>query len=380
MRTALTATLLAALSLASQACSGEIGSPVEPAPPPQDGKTVPAAEGAPDRSTPASSRTTAALEAGIAMLEKRLASLPADSADRVTLARELAEQNAGLEIAAFREKVQAKLAGDLHRESDAGAVMIGARAAAMKYYDSIIRDYPSYPQIDEVFYYLAYEYEQADDLPHARMAYHDLIQRRPDSKYVPNAYLAFGEQFFAEVGRDPSKLELAKAAYAKVLEYPPPGNQVYGYACYKLAYIYWNMGELDRALDAFKKTIAFGLSYPEVPNAVKVAERARRDVVPVYANAGRPKDAYGFFRTLDDKSGRRTFEMMAALGQTYLETGHNAEALALYEDLLGRAPDSEVSVALGKLVSAANASGDTATADRARALLTARSSRARTLN
>jgi predicted Zn-dependent protease len=72
--------------------------------------------------------------------------------------------------------------------------------------------------------------------------------------------------------------------------------------------------------------------------------------------------------------------MMAALGQTYLETGHNAEALALYEDLLGRAPDSEVSVALGKLVSAANASGDTATADRARALLTARSSRARTLN
>ena len=109
-----------------------------------------------------------------------------------------------------------------------------------------------------MLYYLAYEYEQAQDLENARKVYYELIQKAPQSKYIPNAYLAFGELFFNEAQGDPSKWELAAQAYQEVIKYPPPNNKVFGYAHYKLAYVYWNKGEFPRALDEFKKTIDYG--------------------------------------------------------------------------------------------------------------------------
>ena len=84
--------------------------------------------------------------------------------------------------------------------------------------------------MDEVLYYLAYEYEQAKDLQNARKATTNLIEKAPQSPYIPNAYLAFGELFFQEAQGDPSKFDLAAAAYKEVIKYPPPKNKVYGYS------------------------------------------------------------------------------------------------------------------------------------------------------
>ena len=42
--------------------------------------------------------------------------------------------------------------------------------------------------------------------------------------------MAFGELFFQEAQGDPSKWDLAAAAYKEVIKYPPPTNKVYGYA------------------------------------------------------------------------------------------------------------------------------------------------------
>ena len=53
-------------------------------------------------------------------------------------------------------------------------------------------------------------------------------------------------------------------------------------------YVFWNKGEFDKALNEFKKTIEFGVSYAQLPNAAQLADSARRDVIPVYALAGDP--------------------------------------------------------------------------------------------
>ena len=100
---------------------------------------------------------------------------------------------------------------------------------------------------------------------------------------MPNAYLAFGEMFFSEAAGDPSKWELARQAYQKVIAYPPPQNEVYGYAWYKLAYVFWNDDDLPKALAAFKKTIDYAAAFPDHPNAAKLAESARRDSLAVFA-------------------------------------------------------------------------------------------------
>ena len=50
-------------------------------------------------------------------------------------------------------------------------------------------------------------------------------------------------------------------AYAEVIKYPAPANKALGYAWYKTAFVFWNKGELDKALNAFKKTVEFGVTH-----------------------------------------------------------------------------------------------------------------------
>lgn len=272
--------------------------------------------------------------------------------DRPQLARRLAEAYVELEAAAFRDKTEAEIKRDGFKKSNpqaagqqqtqanqADGVMKAARKKAVQYYKVVVDEYPTYGQLDEVLYYLAYEYEQASDLKNARAVYYDLINKRPNSKYIPNAYLAFGELFFNEAQGDPSKWDLAAQAYSEVIKYPPPNNKVFGYAWYKLAYVFWNKGELEKALNAFKKTIEFGVAHAQLPGAGKLADSARRDLIPVYAIKGDPAQAYNFLHNVSgDAAGSndKTFKMMDDLGNNYLDTGHYPEAITLYRDLMVR--------------------------------------------
>ncbi|MCL2776950.1 MAG: tetratricopeptide repeat protein [Polyangiaceae bacterium] len=305
-----------------------------------------------ERKSRLQARQRALLVTEIQQTESLFRATRANSPDRPQLARRLAEQYVELESAAFRDKTEAEIkrddakkrnpqqAGQLQTNANqAEAVMKAARRKAIDFYTIIIKDYPNYPNLDEVLYYLAYEYEQANDLKNARTAYYDLIKKRPDSKYIPHAYLAFGELFFNEAQGDPSKWDYAAQAYSEVIKYPPPNNRVYGYAWYKLAYVYWNKNELEKALNAFKKTIEFGSTFTQLPGAAKLADAARRDIIPVYAVKGDPAQAYSFMRSVSGDpagSNEKTFKMMDELGTNYLDTGHYPEAIVLYRDLIAR--------------------------------------------
>ncbi len=295
----------------------------------------------------------------ISGLENLFNTTPANAPDRVQLARRLAEDYVELESAAFREKTQAEIDRDNLKKTNPSAagqkqaiataannIMLRARAKVVDNYQLIINQYPNYGLLDEVLYYLAYEYEQSNDLTNARRVYYDLIKKKPDSKYIPNAYLAFGELFFNEAQGDPSKWDFAAQAYTEVIKFPPEKSKVYGYAWYKLAYVFWNKGEIDKALNAFKKTIDFGTNFTQYPGASKLADSARRDVIPVYALKGDPSAAYNFFRNISgDSQGSndKTFHMMDDLGQNYLDTGHYPESISLYRDLMVRDRNSEKS-------------------------------------
>jgi len=57
-------------------------------------------------------------------------------------------------------------------------VLLLARQNSIKYYGFIKEQYASYPKLDEVLYYLAYEYEQAQDIPNALKVYTSSSRRR----------------------------------------------------------------------------------------------------------------------------------------------------------------------------------------------------------
>ncbi len=298
------------------------------------------------------------------------------SPDRAQLVRRLAEAYVELESAASRDKIKADIDADDAKKAknrgkynqatkeaaSASQIVKRARANAIKYYNRMRKDYPDYSKIDEILYYLAYEYEQNRDLDRAREVYLELIERAPDSQYIPNAYLAFGELFFVEAMADPSKWALAEQAYRQVVKYPPPRNKVYGYALYKLGYVAWNSGEYAQAIQAFKDVIEYANKFEEMPSAKLIRKSARRDLIPVYAVAGKPSRAYKFFRPLsgDERGSQdRTLEMMRDLGLSYYDTGHYAEAIELYRDLMARDKGDqfcEYQVFISQAVQAINAS------------------------
>ena len=305
-----------------------------------------------DRKIRLEARQRALLAVEVQRIESLFAGTRRNAPDRHPIARRLADGYVELESAAFRDKTESEIRRDGLRSknpaaagteqtqaNEADRVMKGARRRAIELYTLIATDYPTHPLLDEVLYYLAYEYEQAGDAKNARVVYYELIQKAPTSKYVPNAYLAFGELFYNEAQGDPSKWDLAAQAYSEVVKYPPPGNKAYGYAWYKMAYVFWNKGELDRSLSAFKRTIDFGVGNPTLPGAAKLAESARRDLIPVYALKGDPEKAYAFMRGMSgDPAGSndKTFRMLDDLGNSYIDTGHYPEGIVVYRDLIAR--------------------------------------------
>jgi TolA-binding protein len=294
-------------------------------------------------------------------LESLLESTPATAPDRAPLLRRLADSYVELESSAFRKKIESRgRADEIRRESPTAAaaartegdrsekIEISARQAAVKYYERLRADDPRWCQstgpkssgcLDEVLYNLAYEYEQDQKLDQARKVYLGLVADWPQSRYIPNAYLAFGELFFTEAQGDPTRWALAEQSYKEVARYPAPENTVLGYAHYKLAYVYWNKGDFLQALSELKKTIDFGAQFPQLASSKGLAASARRDLLPVYALAGDPKKAHDFLKPLSGDVGAdssSTFKLMGELGQAYLDTGHFKEGIDLYRDLAGR--------------------------------------------
>src|SRR5688572_30139139 len=286
-------------------------------------------------------------------LERLYKTTPRRAPDRAQLVRRLAEGYVELESAATRDKIKADIDADEAKQAKqktkydqarkealaAQQIVTKSRENAIKYYTRMKKDYPDYSKIDEILYYLAYEYEQNKDLDRARNVYLELIEKAPNSPYVPNAYLAFGELFFVEAMGDPSKWSLAESAYKEVIKYKPPQNKVYGYALYKLGYVYWNSGEYAQAIQEFKNVIEYANKFEDMPSAKLIRKSARRDIIPVYAVAGKPSKAYNFFRPLSGDTGgsqEQTIQMMRDLGVSYYDTGHYEEAITLYRDLMAR--------------------------------------------
>ena len=78
----------------------------------------------------------------------------------------------------------------------------------------------------------------------ARKYFKRLIKDYPKSRFIPYAFLSFGEYFFEQ-----KELEDALKFYDKVMQFPE--SPVYGYAKYKEGWVYYNLGDFKQALATF---------------------------------------------------------------------------------------------------------------------------------
>jgi TolA-binding protein len=168
-------------------------------------------------------------------LERKLGGIPETAPERPAIHLHLAEAYAELAFSA------------------SGPDAANARKDALRHYAAIAKDHPRSSQVDEALYYLGLTYEQNGDLMNARRAYYDVVAKTPQSKFIPFAYFAFGEMFFAEAVTDPSKNELALQAYQEVLKWDPAENPLFPEALLRIGETALRMKDGSKAREMFGK-------------------------------------------------------------------------------------------------------------------------------
>jgi tetratricopeptide (TPR) repeat protein len=113
------------------------------------------------------------LVAEIQALERLFAATSKTAPDRAFVLRRLAENYVELGYAAQR-----------FNDSTGPKVVVAARKKAIEHYRRLRSEYPTFEKLDEVLYYLGYEYERGGDLANARAMYRQLVSEFPSSAYV----------------------------------------------------------------------------------------------------------------------------------------------------------------------------------------------------
>ncbi|RYG15730.1 tetratricopeptide repeat protein, partial [bacterium] len=106
---------------------------------------------------------------------------------------------------------------------------------AVKTYNALTKNdaFRNYPKMDMALFYYGYTLQGGKYLKEARAVYDQLLKNYPQSKYVPEAHLAFADYHF-----ESGQLAEAEARYKMVLKFPK--SSAYWYAMYKMGWIHLN--------------------------------------------------------------------------------------------------------------------------------------------
>jgi tetratricopeptide (TPR) repeat protein len=160
-----------------------------------------------------------------------------------------------------------------------------------------------WPRLDEAEFMLADRLTRIGKEEAARKYFKKLLVERPSSKFVPHAFLSFGEYYFAK-----NDLENALKFYDKVLTFP--NSEVADYARYKSAWCYFNQSDYKQALAEFTEISLHGRDE-------KLVREARKDLVRTYVHVGDRFKAREFFAKVapPDEAERMATQLDQLLGQ-----------------------------------------------------------------
>jgi tetratricopeptide (TPR) repeat protein len=146
----------------------------------------------------------------------------------------------------------------LRREQSAAeSAAATSREGAIRAWARLLQDHPTFARADEVLYSLGAALEELEQHERARQVYLRLVREHPQSRFVPYAWLAFGEHYFAL-----GDMDAAQPFYERVLETPAEQNPLYGFALYKLAWVHYNREDFRASLEQFARVLRFAQEHP----------------------------------------------------------------------------------------------------------------------
>lgn len=206
------------------------------------------------------------------------------------------------------------------------------REESVEIYVDIIRNYPNFKDLDQVYYYLGANLMEVGKRDEALDIFRRLIADYPKSKFVPNVLLAFGDYYF-----DKDDMQSALKAYKRVRKYPK--SSVHGYARYKEAWCHFNLEGKEKALDTFLETLQIAKQNPKVSTSSGLVRQTRKDIVLTYSFFGAPDKAIAFFRKISDEKDE-WLGMSERLAILYADKGNPTDSTRLFRELIRLNKDS----------------------------------------
>ncbi len=278
-------------------------------------------------------------EAAIARFEEFIARYPDDptfSPDAMFRLAELYYEKANDDF---------ELATEVHREEAKRAVAEGrdpppepmkSYARSIELYQALITGFPTYKWADGTYYLLAYCLAEMGQGTEAQATYQVLIDRYPQSPFVPEAWVRLGDWHFDAVEAD--SLKLAAEAFTRMYDFPQ--HSLFARAIYKLGWTYYRMDDFEHAVGAFTRLLDH---YVEA--ARKTGGKPNGDVWPEaiqYTAISFADETWGgvdrakAFFAAAPKSYEA--EVFARLGDVYFEETKYGRAVEAYKQVLTLAP------------------------------------------
>jgi tetratricopeptide (TPR) repeat protein len=184
-------------------------------------------------------------------------------------------------------------------------------------------------KLDQVYYFLGYNYSQYGDTKKSAKYYKKLATDYPNSQYAVEGYRAIGEEAFAR-----GDYSEAQSSFEQALrKTKEPSQQARLY--HKLAWCYYRQKRTNDAIESMKKGIA--LAQGDQEKFLNIREEGLRDLAIYYAESGRVDEAIDYFKRNaggGEKGEEKLIKVLEKLGKEYERTGQTDKAKQVYDVLL----------------------------------------------
>lgn len=195
----------------------------------------------------------------------------------------------------------------------------------MAIYKNILRENPKFDRVDEILFLAGYRGRETKD-PHYVDYLRALIKNYPNSKFMADAYMEIGEDYFEH-----REFDKAIEVFNEVLKRP---NHLHNYALYKISWCYYNEGKYRIAKEVMQKVVE---SSKGVKGEIELRNEALRDLVVIYSDLGLYQEAEQYFTSIGEPE--YAIKVLEKLSDIYFDQSRYELATATITLLLEKAPD-----------------------------------------
>ena len=204
---------------------------------------------------------------------------------------------------------------------------------SLKLFEDFIQSYPKHKRMDEVLFFLGFNFYQLEDKKKGIKYYSELERRFPRSFYLYESRFQLGEHYFQLRNWKQSYKYYALVSKNKT-------GKFYFYSLYKMAWSLYKMDRASQGLDLLKRIIEEGRAFSAASDRSQILnfkEEAMQDLVLFYTYSNKSADgARSFFMGLLGEE--QAWPLLEKLAYTYRDTGQTKSQVILFQNLISGNP------------------------------------------